>query len=133
VSGGVLICGSRTWTDRGIIDHRIAGLPVNAVVIHGGAKGADTMAGEAARAQGLHTAVVEPLWDLFGNAAGHRRNHAMLALRPSLVIAFTHGSRGTQGTIDEARKLGIPVEIYGRELQAASLPSQDNAPEKETV
>lgn len=41
----------------------------------------------------------------------------MLGLEPDLVIAFSTGSRGTQFTIDQARKRGIPVEIHGTELR----------------
>jgi len=48
-----------------------------------------------------------------GNGAGHARNRAMLDLRPDLVISFQrNGSRGTQGTIDEARRRGIDVEVH---------------------
>jgi hypothetical protein len=37
----------------------------------------------------------------------------MLDLAPGLVIAFhADGSRGTQDTIDEARRRGIPVEVH---------------------
>jgi hypothetical protein len=37
----------------------------------------------------------------------------MLDTKPDLVLAFQRdGSRGTQHTIDEARKRGIPVEVH---------------------
>lgn len=41
------------------------------------------------------------------------RNLAMLDEKPDLVIAFQiNGSAGTQHTIDQARKRGIPVEVH---------------------
>lgn len=57
----------------------------------------------------------EPYWDLYRKRAGFLRNCAMLDLEPDLVIAFTTGSPGTQLTINEARKRGISVEVFGDE------------------
>lgn len=109
----VLICGSRDWQDLGAIFNRVAGLGPKDIVIHGGAVGADRLAEQAARQLGHHTAEVRPLWDHFGKRAGHIRNAAMLDLQPDLVLAFQrNGSKGTQGTIDEARKRGVEVEVF---------------------
>jgi hypothetical protein len=33
------------------------------------------------------------------------------------VIAFSNGSRGTQHTIDQARRRGIAVRVVGREAR----------------
>jgi hypothetical protein len=111
----VVVCGSRGWTDLATIARRIGELPDDSIVIHGGAKGADSMAGQAATLRGLHVAVVYPLWEHYGKSAGHRRNATMLDLEPHRVIAFTLGTGGTQGTIDDARRRGIPVEVVGTE------------------
>ena len=114
----VLICGSRSWSDSLAVYERVSALPEGTIVIEGGALGADEYAYEAAKARGLFVAEVECLdehWELFGKGAGHRRNHAMLDLQPDLVIAFSLGSNGTEGTITEARRRGIPVEVYGPE------------------
>jgi hypothetical protein len=114
----VLICGSRDWTDSAIIAKRIGELPDDSIVIHGGAEGADRQADEAAKLRGLHTAIVYPRWRVrgeFRRNAGHRRNSAMLDLAPDLVIAFSLGTSGTQGTIDGARRRGVPVEVVGTE------------------
>jgi ABC-type Fe3+-hydroxamate transport system substrate-binding protein len=40
------------------------------------------------------------------------RNAAMLDLQPDLVIAFSNGSPGTNSTMTEARRRGIPVEVH---------------------
>lgn len=66
---------------------------------------------------------MKPLWESFGQRAGYLRNLAMLQLEPDLVIAFTNGSPGTQHTIDEARRRGIPVEIHGTERAKPPSPA----------
>ncbi len=118
----VLVCGSRNWADgsperyRALKDRLSQQDVLSAIVIHGNAKGADRMAEAVCVENNVHTAKVEPRWRGFGKEAGYLRNCAMLDLQPDLVIAFTTGSRGTQLTINEARKRGIPVEIHGTEL-----------------
>jgi hypothetical protein len=117
----VLICGSRNWPDRDAVTRRVVDLPKGSLVISGGARGADTWAAEAAEDIGYFVAemrVAKAHWRTHGKSAGHRRNRAMLDLCPDLVIAFQHeGSRGTQGTIDEARRRGIPLEVHTSTLK----------------
>ena len=112
----VLVCGGRDYgsTEAEIkaMRERLGRLKNWTVVIHGGARGADTLAGAIARELGLHVACVLANWSLYGKAAGHRRNAAMLALKPELVIAFP-GGRGTANCVDQARKAGIRVESAG--------------------
>lgn len=108
----VLVCGSRNWTNRDAINQRIAELPSGSIVIQGGAPGADIMARHAAALADLHWAEVPAMWRN-GRGAGFARNRAMLDLGPDLVIAFQRdNSRGTQHTIDEARRRGIVVEVH---------------------
>ncbi|MGZ6587880.1 MAG: DUF2493 domain-containing protein [Solirubrobacteraceae bacterium] len=114
----VLVCGSREWVDFQTIAERMAELPPGTLVIQGRAKGADKMARFRAIRLG-HFVVDVPVedvhWQRYGKSAGHKRNHAMLDLGPDLVIAFQRGgSSGTQGTIDEARRRGIPVEVHAQ-------------------
>lgn len=88
------------------------------LIIEGGAEGADEIAGWAGREAGHFVAEIkcaDEHWEAFGKQAGYLRNCAMLDLEPHLVIAFTTGSPGTQLTINEARKRGIPVEVFGTE------------------
>lgn len=112
----MLICGSRDWQDGYAVRQVVEKLPRHAIVIEGEADGADSQAREAALAAGLFVVKVpcnDVHWKRYGKSAGHKRNAAMLALRPDLVIAFQrNGSNGTQGTIDRARELGIPVEVH---------------------
>lgn len=119
----VVVCGSRKWPNQAaacdLVYKLVAALPDGTIVVEGEAEGVDRWARSAAVERGLWVAEmpVRPAhWRRFGRQAGHRRNHAMLSfLTPGTddhVIAVQHDeSSGTQGTIDEARRRGIPVEV----------------------
>lgn len=111
----VLVCGSRDWTDAGAIAARLSALPgehEQIWVLHGAARGADRIAAVEATALGFTVKAYPADWDRHGKSAGFLRNVQMLEEEPDLVLAFQiDGSRGTQHTIDEARKRGIPVEV----------------------
>jgi hypothetical protein len=111
----LLVCGSRDWGDLDTIAEVLAayiGRP-HMVVIHGAARGADSLAGEVAEDYGWDVRAFPADWERHGKRAGILRNLMMLDERPDRVIAFQrNGSRGTQHTIDEARRRGIPVEVY---------------------
>lgn len=110
----VLCCGSQGWRDHERIGERIAELPDGAIIIHGGARGADSHSGSFALGRGLWVARVDCFnvhWNRYGRSAGMRRSDAMLDLQPELVIAFQAGTPGTQHTIDEARRRGLNVEV----------------------
>ena len=109
----VLVTGSRTWTDPQPIRELLAALPrltedgVGGItILHGGARGADTLAGEIAAGLGytVETVTVGPAeWRRHGRRAGLLRNLVMLDRRPDLVLAFLRdGSPGTSHTIAEA-------------------------------
>jgi hypothetical protein len=110
----ILVCGGREFEDA---DHLEAFLdafhqgprgPIT-FVIHGGARGADTLAGEWARLRGISCTAYEANWALEGRAAGPIRNKRMLDEGiPDLVIAFP-GGRGTANMIRQARERGFEV------------------------
>lgn len=112
----VVVCGSRTWTDRKLIRDRLADLPSGTEVITGAARGADTLADNYAREHGLNRVIFPANWTGDGRAAGPMRNRRMLDMGPDLVIAFRADgeSRGTDDMIEECRKRGIPVEVVTR-------------------
>lgn len=85
----ILVTGARAWTNYGKLKARIeslckeaaAGTKVNWTVVHGGARGADTMADRAAKELGFKTisCPVPPiLWKTVGNGAGVMRNQQMI-------------------------------------------------------
>lgn len=77
-------------------------------LLHGGAHGADSLAGEWGKLRGVQTVVCSPGWDLYGNAAGFIRNKRMAELEPDLVVAFP-GGRGTASMVQIAKERGLPV------------------------
>lgn len=107
----VIVCGGRDYQDRDAVfaalDKAHAKRPFE-MVIHGGARGADTLAGQWAELRGIFSARVDALWDAHGRAAGYRRNRAMLELFPEGVIAFP-GGRGTADMVRAAREAGVKV------------------------
>lgn len=108
----VLICGSRDFAPTYLIKERIDRLPEGAEVIHGGARGADSIAALYSVGIGLRVRSFPADWKRLGRRAGIVRNIEMLGDGPDLVIAFWDGkSRGTKHTITEARRLGIKVEV----------------------
>jgi hypothetical protein len=111
----VLISGARTWTDLETIRRELAALPSTTVIIHGDARGADRLAGQAAAERGLRVLACPPEWNRYGKAAGLVRNRQMLEEhRPHLLLAFHPAidvSRGTRNMVELARKAGVPVRI----------------------
>jgi hypothetical protein len=108
-----LFTGSRDWRDWDVIEEQVALLPVTAVVIHGGQRGADTIAGTLAGKRGLHVAAVNWRPDLYGRAAGPRRNTALLALCPTVVYAYPlPQSSGTWDMVQRARRADVPVFVW---------------------
>jgi hypothetical protein len=111
----VLVCGSRDWEDHEAITRRLSALPGEhrpVTIVQGGARGADRMAARAARYWGFDVEEHPADWEKHGKIAGPIRNREMLDSGIDLVLAFQRdGSRGTQHTIDEARRRGIPVEV----------------------
>jgi hypothetical protein len=105
-----LFCGSRNWTDRTPIRLDIERLPDDAIVLEGGARGADRIAREEALRRGLHVATIPPLWDHYGKSAGPRRNTAMLKIATE-VYAYTLGTPGTNHMIAIAQREGTSVHV----------------------
>lgn len=100
----VLVCGGRDY--RGDVSC-ILQLPIT-MLIHGGAKGADSLAASFAILNGIHTARVNALWDFHGRSAGFKRNSAMLELNPEYCVAFP-GGKGTQMMVNLCERVGILV------------------------
>lgn len=107
----ILICGDRYWRDKEAIAESLSLLAdSNTVVIHGGAQGADSLGGEAAKEFGLEVIVVPAEWDRYGKAAGPIRNRKMLDMEPDVVLAFHSDlkkSKGTKDCVKEAEKRDI--------------------------
>lgn len=112
----VLICGDRDWTDYYPIKREIAKLdPKMHVIMHGGARGADRIAGEIGLANGFKVKVFMADWEKHGKGAGPIRNRRMLDENPDLVLAFhphLEESKGTKDMVMIARIKGVKVEVF---------------------
>ena len=108
----ILVCGGRKYdapdTVFGALDRLRAAGCVD-MVIHGGAKGADALAGRWAHDRGVQEVICPANWDRRGTWAGPIRNSAMLLLQPDLVLAFP-GGKGTEDMVRKAEAKGIRVQ-----------------------
>lgn len=118
----VLMCGSRDWDDADVIQNVIAGLglagpPTFDHIIHGAARGADSIAGQVARKLGLLVNEFPADWRGQGKAAGHIRNQLMLDEKPDVVFAFkdgfdfTYSRGGTENMVRIAKEAGVRTYV----------------------
>lgn len=114
-----LICGGRDFENYALMEDALAKLilhPENALVIHGAARGADTLAHRWAQCHGaaVQAFPITPKdWDNYGKAAGPMRNRQMLMEgRPDVVIAFP-GGRGTANMVQQADQLRKERNTHG--------------------
>lgn len=108
----ILVCGGRDYVDSVFIDlclSRVHQKKPITLIIHGGASGADKLAGRWAHRHGVRAVEVPADWASHGKAAGPMRNQLMLDVhRPDGVVAFP-GGRGTADMISRAKKAGLKV------------------------
>jgi hypothetical protein len=110
----VLVCGGRDYADYVNVVKMLSALETMrgpfTTIIHGCARGADTLADRYARANDIVVAKFPADWERYGSAAGPIRNRQMLDEgKPDLVVAFP-GGRGTANMVQQARRVG--VEVY---------------------
>lgn len=111
-----LICGGRDFSDRNrlftTLDNFHAGVGIG-LIIHGAARGADTLAGEWASARDVPVQVFPAAWSTYGRAAGSIRNAKMLREgQPHFCVAFPGGT-GTADMIRRAERAGVRVCVLG--------------------
>ena len=82
------------------------------LVISGGSKGADAMAEQWAKLNGIETLIFLPDWSKYGRSAGVMRNHEIIKYC-DLCIAFWDGkSKGTASSIRLCKKYGRSCEVF---------------------
>jgi hypothetical protein len=111
----LLVCGSRTYNNRRVMEQVITKLEPEKI-IHGGCHGADELAHCIADTYGIYVEVFEANWTRYGKSAGPIRNREMLKHgRPDLVLAFFDGNRtkGTMNMVKLATERHVPVLEYG--------------------
>ena len=111
----IIVCGGRDYANVGAVtaalDYLRAKSGVRGVV-HGAARGADSLAGQWARLRGIDETAFPADWSE-GPSAGPKRNARMLAWlldcpAPHGVVAFP-GGRGTADMVKRARSAGVGV------------------------
>lgn len=120
----VLVTGSRNYDDKNTLFDALADqYEPGMIVVHGGARGADTIACEwVKKMQSLGyqvtTEVHQADWYEYGKAAGPIRNEVMVDAGADVCLAFPLGeSRGTRHCMSAAEKAGIPVINLGERDQ----------------
>jgi len=118
----ILVTGSRGWTDGDAIYDALLEAIWNgesystdgSVVVHGGARGADTLAHLAARRLGMQTEVHRPDWSV-GARGGIERNIKMIETKPDVCLAFIlNRSTGATHCANAAEKAGIQTIRFQR-------------------
>jgi hypothetical protein len=115
----VLVCGSRVFRDeqtmRRVLEDETRG-EARVLLIHGGCRGADALAGKVAQEKGWDVQIYRADWENHGHAAGPIRNQKMLEKsKPTLVLAFPlTDSRGTKDMIRRAEKAGVECIVIER-------------------
>jgi len=112
----VLVTGDRNYTDHEYLRQFLLTFHLNFDIlklVHGDAKGADTMADQWAKSAAIPVQAYPAQWDRYGRAAGPIRNRAMWdAEMPDVVIAFHKNlseSRGTKDMMTYATERGAWV------------------------
>ncbi len=105
----ILVCGGRDFSDWDLLASTLDRLGPSSIV-HGAARGADTLAGVYAQKKKLPCQAFPADWKKYGKSAGFRRNEDMLKRsNPDLVLAFP-GGNGTTHMVRTARNHGYQVK-----------------------
>lgn len=101
----VVVTGGRKYADVQVVTRALSAVHHKhgiSELIHGGATGADTLASDWARGQGIPSNLFRADWKGLGRAAGPLRNQRMIDEgKPDAAVAFPGGD----GTADMVRRL----------------------------
>lgn len=115
----ILVCGGREFRNvekmNAVLSQVCSWAPdrANLVIIHGGCRGADQMAGQWAKENNVKVVEVPAKWAEHGNAAGPIRNQLMIdQFAPTQGVVF-HGGRGTLDMLARLFNAGISTWVVG--------------------
>lgn len=109
----IVVTGGRDFDDRALLFATLDGIhdgnrgPI-ALIRNGGMTGADALSSRWAYERLVDTECVGAKWGELGKRAGPIRNGWLLTRPTDALVAFP-GGRGTQSTIEIARRLRIEV------------------------
>lgn len=123
----IAVTGGRDYCDAARVAEALDAIheatPLD-ILIHGDARGADTLAADWARRRGVPLDPYPARWDdldalgarirrgphgFYNSAAGHQRNVRMLMLGVPHLVAVFPGGKGTAHCRGQALRLGIAV------------------------
>lgn len=111
----ICVCGGRNYTEYKVLSkvlNEARQIYGPFTLVHGDAKGADSMAKNWAISNNVEHQAYPAKWDVFGDSAGPIRNRQMLDAGFDMLIAFP-GGRGTANMISITNQAGIPVLEIG--------------------
>lgn len=110
----IIVAGGREFADYDYLASTMGAVTANLdhfIVIHGDCRGADKLAGRWTTEHGHKCVPCPAEWDLFGKAAGPRRNELMAQNADALVAFWDGKSTGTSGMIKLAETYGLKVRV----------------------
>lgn len=108
----VLVCGGRDYDDKTALFDALNALHAQTPIVrlvHGAARGADSLAATWALFNGVFAAGYKAQWDAYGKAAGMIRNQEMLDCEKVDLVVACPGGRGTADMVRRAVKAGVRV------------------------
>ena len=111
----IAIVGSRDFKRLDLVRAFVDSLPLDVVVVSGGARGVDRAAELRAAVRGIEVQswpVTDEEWRSLGRRAGPMRNREIIKDCDEVVAFWDGESRGTEGTINLAVAYGKPVRVF---------------------
>jgi YspA, cpYpsA-related SLOG family len=114
----ILVTGSRTWDDTPVIRDALTTAlgdadPATVTLIHGGYRGADTIAARTAARMGMTVEEHPADWARWGRRAGPIRNAEMVRTGADICLVFQRGdSTGTANCAAAAEAAGMTVKRW---------------------
>lgn len=97
----VIVTGGRDFDDAEMVARNLSKLNPT-LIIEGGARGADRLAREWAKANGVPYHTEEADWSGLGLSAGHVRNRTMILKFPNAMVMVFPGGKGTRNCMNQA-------------------------------
>lgn len=128
----LLVTGDRHWRDAFAVRDALEDFldtygHRDHVLIHGDARGADSIADVTGQLLGFRIERWPADWNLHGKRAGSIRNQQMLDTGVDHCIAFHDdlgSSRGTRDMVERCEKAGVSVVIVGRDTREQAVTLQ---------
>jgi hypothetical protein len=105
------IIGSRNFNDYDLLIEKVGKIENIEAIISGGASGADALAQQYAKDNGLPILIYYPDWDGIGRAAGFIRNQQIVNKCDELIAFVVNESKGSMHSVTLAKEKGVKVHL----------------------